>query len=329
MSTVILCTSRRLNLLGVAAWLILYGGLALAQRDADEAEAMFRRLDANRDSKLTLDDATDGNRRLLENILEMAGKEKSGSVSRTEFQTAFEKHRAGGRTPNPSGRTAPDRPANAPQRSGLPAILRQLDSDGNQRLSKAELNRLNQLFDRLDANSDGQLDSTELEGAASEPTEPAPASEESRRPNPRTERNSERSTSRENRRPARKDGDNENSLNGVWRGWVVEGRGENPNQGQMELELTIEGDRVTGRELGTNRAPGGLGGGTYVIDGDGKSGNMDADGNSGPQDGRHFQGIYERDGNTLRWCVSNRGRQRPRALASGQGNYLMVLRKQE
>jgi uncharacterized protein (TIGR03067 family) len=119
-------------------------------------------------------------------------------------------------------------------------------------------------------------------------------------------------------------------LAGIWRGWVVDGRGENPNTGQMEIELTIEGNRITGREVGTRRAPEGIGGGTFVMTGtgNGASGNLDADGTSGPQDGRHFQGIYELQGDTLRWCVANRGRQRPQAMATDRGNYLMVLHRQ-
>ena len=102
----------------------------------------------------------------------------------------------------------------------------------------------------------------------------------------------------------------------------------------MDIELTITADRITGKEIGNRRGGGGggrgpgLGTGSYELTGDGKSGNLDADGLEGQQDGRHFQGIFELDGDTLRWCVSNRGRQRPKEMASGQGNYLMVLSRQ-
>lgn len=50
---------------------------------------------------------------------------------------------------------------------------------------------------------------------------------------------------------------------------------------------------------------------------------------SGPQDERSFQGIYEFDGEVLKWCVSNRGRQRPQAMATDRGNYLLILRQQQ
>ena len=97
----------------------------------------------------------------------------------------------------------------------------------------------------------------------------------------------------------------------------------------MEIELTVEGNRIIGRELGTRRAPEGIGGGTFVSTGDGRSGNLDAEGTSGPQDGRSFLGIYEFDGEVLKWCVSNRGRQRPQTMATDRGNYLMILRQEK
>lgn len=119
-----------------------------------------------------------------------------------------------------------------------------------------------------------------------------------------------------------------NSLAGTWRGWVVDGRGENPNAGHMEMELRIEGNRMVARELGANRPQDGMGEGTYVVTGSGNSGELDATGTTGQYDGNEYLGIYEIDGDTLRWCVGNRGRPRPRDFETGRGNYLMILRKQ-
>jgi uncharacterized protein (TIGR03067 family) len=108
----------------------------------------------------------------------------------------------------------------------------------------------------------------------------------------------------------------------------VDGRGENTNTGHMEIELTITGNRIAGREVGTNRAPpGGLGGGTFTMTGDGRSGQLDADATEGPNHGRHYQGIFQLEGDVLRWCVSNRERQRPEAMATDRGNYLLILRR--
>ena len=97
----------------------------------------------------------------------------------------------------------------------------------------------------------------------------------------------------------------------------------------MEIELTVEGNRMTGRELGTKRGPAeGLGAGTFTMTGNGKTGNIDTDGTSGSQDGRHSMGIYELDGDTLKWCVTQRNRARPTTMATDRGNYLLILRKQ-
>lgn len=95
----------------------------------------------------------------------------------------------------------------------------------------------------------------------------------------------------------------------------------------MQIELTIDGNHVTCRELGTQRAPGGLGGETFTMTVTGNSGNLDADGNAVTQDGRQFLGIYELRGDTLRWCVTNRGRQRSTTMVTDRGNYLMILGK--
>ncbi len=317
--------------------LVLFGSVTAwsqavwAQGNLDEAEAMFRQLDTNKDGKLTSSDANENNRRMLDQILTMAGKTESGSVTRAEFQQVFEKHRAGR---GGNGGTAPRNPGptNEPQREepGLPPLLRMLDGNGDQRLTRAELGRIVQLFDRLDTNKDGSLDAAEIRAAESMDTPPEGTD---RRQNPPAasavpNRPAEPARSRPTSGRAEAAGDG-SRLAGVWRGWVVEGRGETPNSGQMEIELTVEGNKITGREVGTTRrAPEGIGGGTFVMTGNGASGNLDAEGTSGPQDGRQFLGIYELQGDTLRWCVANRGRQRPQAMATDRGNYLLILRKQ-
>jgi uncharacterized protein (TIGR03067 family) len=54
---------------------------------------------------------------------------------------------------------------------------------------------------------------------------------------------------------------------------------------------------------------------------------MDAVYTEGRNQGQVCLGIYQMEGDTLRWCVSNRNGQRPVDFATGQGNWLMVLQK--
>src|SRR5215217_2248543 len=65
-------------------------------------------------------------------------------------------------------------------------------------------------------------------------------------------------------------------LDGVWEGWVVEGKGENPNRGQIHLQLTIQDNKATGKKIGGG-GPGGddMGAGQFTIV-DGEIKQMDA-----------------------------------------------------
>lgn len=287
---------------------------------AGEAEAMFQSLDTNKDGKLTKDEARPNAGALYDQIFQMAGKKAGESISRAEFQQVFDRHRAGNASRpspnNPPGNSpgAPPEPSGRPAESAheLPPVLRDFDANRDGKLSRAELSRINQRFEQFDTNRDGGLDAAEIRNAAEASRTEAPAAESSRRSGTTTSSGPPAGT----------------GLTGVWRGWVVRGTGEDPNSGEMQVELTIQGNQIRAQEIGTNRAPDGLGAGTYTMTGNGRTGTLDADGTTGPQEGRHFMGIYELDGNTLRWCVSNRGRQRPETMATDRGNYLMILRRQ-
>lgn len=211
------------------------------------------------------------------------------------------------------------------------ALLRWCDGNGDGRLTRAEWNRLTQLWVRMDADKDGNVSAREAEQvpriiAEMEAARAGAGSTGQSRPDPAEPSG--------NRRPARTSATTSGGggqastpggggIEGVWRGAILNQQGNN----EMEVELTVSGNRIEGREQRSGRPMQDLGSGTYTITGNG-SGTLDADGTGGPQEGRHFMGIYELNGNTLRWCVSNRGRQRPDRMATDRGNYLLVLQRQ-
>jgi uncharacterized protein (TIGR03067 family) len=117
----------------------------------------------------------------------------------------------------------------------------------------------------------------------------------------------------------------------TWRGWVVMNQGNSPNDQMTEIELTITGTQMRGRDLGRNGGQGGgrgpLGGGTFVMDA--AAGTLDVTQTEGGNAGKHYPGIFQLEGDVLRWCVSNVDRRRPTQLAGmGTSAYLMVLRRQ-
>jgi uncharacterized protein (TIGR03067 family) len=120
--------------------------------------------------------------------------------------------------------------------------------------------------------------------------------------------------------------DDAKALNGVWKGWVVEGRGDDPKQRRMRVEVTIKGDTITAVEDGSKD----LGAGTFTLKftKDGKQ--LDATRTKGAASkaGTTYLGIYTLEGNTLKWCVGNPpGRDRPTELRSKLGQFLMILTK--
>jgi uncharacterized protein (TIGR03067 family) len=117
-------------------------------------------------------------------------------------------------------------------------------------------------------------------------------------------------------------------LNGVWKGWVVDGRGDDPKQRRVQIELTIKDNTIVATEGGKKD----LGEGTFALKHTKDGQQMDATRTKGPGSKRAatYLGIYSLEGNTLRWCVGNPpGKARPGELRSKTGQFLMVLTKEK
>lgn len=108
---------------------------------------------------------------------------------------------------------------------------------------------------------------------------------------------------------------------GLWRGALVEGRGDNPNAGR-QIELLVAGNQIAGRDAGRKGNDANLGAGTFVASGKPDAGILDAQ----YSDGRICRGIFEMRGDSLYWCVSNRGQDRPDRFITANGFWLLVLK---
>lgn len=124
------------------------------------------------------------------------------------------------------------------------------------------------------------------------------------------------------------DADDAKQLQGVWKGWVVEGKGDDPKQQRIRIELTIKGNTISAIENGTKD----LGMGTFSIKDTKEGKQLDATrtkGTGSPM-GATYLGICSIEGNTLKWCVGNPpGKTRPTELRSKTGQFLMVLTKEK
>ncbi|MBL9091708.1 MAG: TIGR03067 domain-containing protein [Planctomycetaceae bacterium] len=167
-------------------------------------------------------------------------------------------------------------------------LLQLADADGDRKITRNEWAQLSQSFNRLDTTKDSALDGDELAAAAKTSQSRASGS----------------ASLAASSGPI------------VWRG-SIEGRGQ--------IELTVTGNQIVGREMGPGGPGRSLGSGTFTMTGDGRLGNMDAVYTDGPQRGQTCLGIYRLEGNTLVWCVSNRNGRRPQTFAGGNGDWLMTL----
>ncbi len=111
-----------------------------------------------------------------------------------------------------------------------------------------------------------------------------------------------------------------NQLLGTWEGIMADSDGSKHGQ----IRLVITEDKITASNPQGNRE---MGAGTYRI-----SGRMiDATGTEGQFAGKKYEGIFELDGKTLKWCSANDNprSQRPNKMQTNPqvGQFLMILEK--
>jgi len=179
----------------------------------------------------------------------------------------------------------------------VPLILEPADMNGDGKVNRAEWSRMAQSFKQIDANRDGTFDLAELQAALDAKAEAAKLVGVA-------------------------------PITGLWRGWLVDGRGENPNGGTMQIELAITADRIAGREVGPKGdSPPDLGVGSYSQTGNVRGGYLDALYIGGPHAGQLCLGIFRLENDVLYWCASNRTGTRPNEFITGSGFWYMILRR--
>jgi uncharacterized protein (TIGR03067 family) len=116
-------------------------------------------------------------------------------------------------------------------------------------------------------------------------------------------------------------------LVGTWVGYAVMGKGEKPDQGPVKIELVITKDTIKGSQFkGKDRHD--LGIGTFEIKLDRAPFHLDGDKKlDNPNRKEVWLGIYELNGDTLKWCVGRK--KRPAEFETKDGAFLLILRRHE
>jgi len=112
---------------------------------------------------------------------------------------------------------------------------------------------------------------------------------------------------------------------GVWKGYTVEGRGENPDRGPVKLEITITDKTMHGIEV---KSDGNVdhGVGEYTLDLSADPPHLDAAKTSERGRRQAYVGIYRLEGDTLKWCVSPQ-KVRPETFETKKGQFLLILKR--
>jgi uncharacterized protein (TIGR03067 family) len=114
-----------------------------------------------------------------------------------------------------------------------------------------------------------------------------------------------------------KDGD---GLEGTWLPETAELAGKMfPDEVRKTIKLVVKDDKYTvtvGKEVDQ---------GTVKLNPKAKPKEIDIIGTDGPNKGKKFLAIYERDGDTLRVCYDLSGKARPKEFKSKEGSQLFLV----
>lgn len=112
---------------------------------------------------------------------------------------------------------------------------------------------------------------------------------------------------------------------GAWKGFTVEGKGENPDRGPVKLELTVTQRTIRGIQIqGTDRIDHGEG--NYTLDLGSNPPHLDASKTNERGRQQAYVGIYNLVGDTLKWCVSPQ-KVRPETFETKKGQFLLILKR--
>lgn len=115
-------------------------------------------------------------------------------------------------------------------------------------------------------------------------------------------------------------------LIGTWKGFAVEGHGENPDRGPVKLELRIAEKTMKGLEFkGKNVVDHGEG--EFALDLKQSPKHLDAWKANERGRKQNYVGIYTLEGDTLKWCVSPQ-KARPETFETKKGQFLLILKRQ-
>ncbi|HEV8059126.1 MAG TPA: EF-hand domain-containing protein [Gemmataceae bacterium] len=128
-------------------------------------DALLRRLDTNKDGKISRDEAAG---RPLAKAFDSLDKNKDGYLDRTELAAWVQRI---GAAANKAGKGQPG--AALPARNALPDFDA-LDKDADGRLTREELKGTTwaELFDKIDTNRDGKIDRKEFETYVKQMSDP-------------------------------------------------------------------------------------------------------------------------------------------------------------